>query len=455
MHLHVRCLARFAQAPEAWRCLAALPKNAAAVLLDDAGGLQMLAWNPDRRVHGAVRPGELSHGERRWPLADVDVGHRLETACEDEVWEHEAGLPELGPGWVGWCSFECGHAYEAFPWNPPYPDSWPDYHFGRYRKALVWLPDGEALLLHAGLSDEGEAQEQQRAQEEAEQLMAQAGQVQLAPMPLALSPTIPAATFQRRVRRLREWIGEGELFQANLSHVLEASFQGDPRLLYGSRRAQQPTAMGAYWQDGRGRALLSQSPELFLSVHGNQLTTRPIKGTAPRGKSAAEDEQHAEALHHDEKEVAELTMIVDMARNDLGRIADTGSVQVLTAGEVESFPTLFHRTADVRARWDPRQGMAALFAATFPPASITGAPKVRALEAIASLEQRSRGPYCGSMFHYLPGPAPRARFSVLIRSATVGAGRLRLAVGAGIVWDSDPVREWEETLLKGRYLEGA
>jgi len=454
MTLRVQCLDRFPAAPPAWQCLAALPKNAAAVLLDDAEGLQLLAWNPDRRLHGMVRPGPQAGGKRPWAMADVEVGARLDTATENEDWQHDAGLPDLGPGWLGWCGYECGHAYESFPWSPPYPDAWPDYHLGRYRKALVWLPSGEALLLHAGEGGSQEAREVEVAREEARVLVAAAADVVRMPMPLALSPTIPAGTFQRRVRRLRDWIGEGELFQANLSHVLEASFQGDPRLLYGSRRAQQPTTMASYWQDGQGRALLSQSPELFLAIHGQELWTRPIKGTAPRGQDLAQDRQRAEDLEHDVKERAELTMIVDMARNDLGRIATTGSVQVDSAGAVESFPTLFHRTAQVRARWDPRQGLSALFAATFPPASVTGAPKVRALEAIAQLEQRARGPYCGSMFHYLPGAVPRGRFSVLIRTASVGAGRLRLAVGAGIVWDSDPQREWEETLLKGRYLEG-
>ena len=146
-------------------------------------------------------------------------------------------------------------------------------------------------------------------------------------------------------------------------------------------------------------------------------------------------------------------MIVDMARNDLGRVALPGSVRVISPGEVEAFPTLFHRTATVRARWDPALGFAPLWRAVFPPASVTGAPKVRALRAIAELEGEERGPYCGALGYWIPGREPQGDFAVLIRTAVHARGRLRLRVGAGIVWDSDPQREWEESCLKGRYLE--
>ena len=244
------------------------------------------------------------------------------------------------------------------------------------------------------------------------------------------------------------------MFQANLAHFLSGPSRGHPRSLYAALRSAQPTAMSAYWEDALGHALVSHSPERFLQVRGSALLTEPIKGTAGRGADAEEDRRIARQLDADVKEVAELTMIVDMARNDLGRVAQIGKVEVSSAGAVETFPTLFHRSAKVRARWDPGLGFAALWAATFPPASVTGAPKVRALQAIAELEGRARGPYCGVLGYWIPGPHPRGDFSVLIRTVTVSRERLRLAVGAGIVWDSDPQREWQETLLKGRYLSG-
>ncbi len=436
--------------PSPAACLLALPAGVEPVLLDSAegAGLSSLAWSPDRHLRGQVHPD--GRDLKRWPLSSQDPALRLQEVSADEDWEFDAGLPEIGLGWLGWFGFECGHAYEAFPWNPPYPDGWPDYHFARYRQALVWLPDGECLLLYAqedGRDDRAEALRMFA------QLEAKAEEVPPFRQWPALQAEIPSAQFCAAVEKLRSWIGEGELFQANLAHFLSASFQASPRHLFAALRQAQPTAMSAYWEDALGHALVSHSPERFLQVRGPLLRTEPIKGTAPRGNSSEQDEQIAQQLAADEKEVSELTMIVDMARNDLGRVADVGAVEVPSAGTVTSYPTLFHRVASVQARWDPRQGIGALFAATFPPASVTGAPKVRALQAIAELEARARGPYCGCLGYWLPGALPRADFSVLIRTATLSREQIRLAVGAGIVWDSQPAKEWEETLLKGRYLK--
>jgi len=164
-----------------------------------------------------------------------------------------------------------------------------------------------------------------------------------------------------------------------------------------------------------------------------------------------EDERIAQALQEDPKEVSELTMIVDMARNDLGRVAKPGAVRVLSDGAVESFETLFHRTATIEAEWEPRVGIGALLEATFPPASVTGAPKIRALQAISELESEARGPYCGALGIWQPGTRPRGDFSVLIRTAAWDGDHLRFRVGAGIVWDSVSEKEWAETWLKARF----
>ncbi|MFK5955070.1 MAG: anthranilate synthase component I family protein [Planctomycetota bacterium] len=453
--LRVTCLARSRNLPSPAVCLQALDGGMEPMLLESSSGdgFTVLAWSPDRHLRGNVHPD--GRDDHAWPLASTDPAQLLEDASADESWEFEAGLPHVGVGWIGWFGFECGHAFENFPWNPPYPDGWPDYHFARYRQALVWLPDGECLLLQAqvqGNEDRARAlqwfEKLQQVQPEAEKENSTLDLTQL-------SAEIGEHRFCADVTRLRDWIGEGELFQANLSHFLSGPFRHAARALYAQLRESQPTAMSAYWEDARGHALVSHSPERFLQVRGASLLTEPIKGTAKRGASAEEDVQIAADLEVDQKEVAELTMIVDMARNDLGRIAEVGAVEVPSAGEVESYPTLFHRIATVRARWNPEKGLAALLRATFPPASVTGAPKVRALQAIAELERRARGPYCGCLGYWIPGPEPHADFSVLIRTATLSRERLRLAVGAGIVWDSDPEREWHETLLKGRYLTGA
>lgn len=459
----VRVLQRAADA-DPMRMLAALPADSRPVLLDSSigEGASLLAWDPDRVVRGKVEPGQPS--AQRWPLAKQDPAAELERACRDEVWQAEdPQLPLIG-GWIGYFGFECGHAWEPFPWVDPDPTGFDDYYFARYRKAVLFQANGEALLLWAEQLDENQqadgsepdAADQQALVEDlkrqfAQLLTAPAIDLRQAQLDSAPSPLDSAEDYQAQVRRLRQWIGSGELFQANLSHRMEGPAPANSRAFYASLRPRQPTAMSAYLESGEQRAMLSWSPESFLSVRGSQLRTQPIKGTAKRGCNAQEDQQLAAELDASIKERAELNMIVDMARNDLGRVANPGQVSVATAGEVVPFPTLFHRIADVQAQWDPSKGLQQLIRATFPPASVTGAPKVRALQAIAELEQIARGPYCGTFGYWLPGE-PRGEFSVLIRTSTVVDQRLQLRVGAGIVWDSDPLLEWQETLVKARYL---
>jgi para-aminobenzoate synthetase component 1 len=456
--IRVRTLRTLAGAPPPDRLLAAVPSAARPVLLDssDGRGWSLLAWSPDRSLEGrldpdAGRPVALG----RPALGSPDPGLLLEQACAGEEWQREDEEPPLAGGWLGWLGFECGHAWEPYPWTPPDPAGLPDFSFGRYRRAVAWSPQGEARLLWAELP--GGYAERSEVEADFARLLAGAAAGaagEAAPLAAPPAPLQDGAAYRAAVTRLREAIGAGELFQANLSHRLEGQAPADPRALYRLLRRAQPTEMSAYWEDGAGRALLSWSPERFLRVRGEELETRPIKGTAPRAADPAEDRARAAALDASEKERAELTMIVDMARNDLGRVARPGTVEVLSAGTIEPLPTVHHRVATVRARWDPARGLAALLAATFPPASVTGAPKVRALQAIAELEGEGRGPYCGSFLAWEPG-TPRGDLSVLIRTAVVAGGRLSARVGAGIVWDSDPAREWEETLWKARYLGAA
>ncbi|NQU48913.1 MAG: anthranilate synthase component I family protein [Planctomycetes bacterium] len=456
----VRVLQRVADA-DPTRMLAALPPNCRPVLLDSSSGrgASLLAWNPDRTVAGRLRPDSCmpcGGGPRsRWPLASVDPALLLEQASQHEDWQWEhTDLPQMG-GWIGYLSFECGHAWEPFPWLPADPAGFDDYHFARYRNAVLFLPTGEALLLWG----EDESLSPQIANAERADLADQFNQLLGAPpiatsaawLPAPPQPVGDAQSYQESVRQMRRWIGAGELFQANLSHRMQGPAPQDARAFYASLRPRQPTEMSAYFETGAGRALLSWSPETFLSVRGTQLRTKPIKGTAMRGDSPELDAALAAELDASIKERAELNMIVDMARNDLGRVAEPGLVRLIHSGKVVPFPTLFHRVAEVQAKWNPSLGLRALMQATFPPASVTGAPKVRALQAIAELEQSARGPYCGTFGYWLPGE-PRAEFSVLIRTSTVGRKQLSLRVGAGIVWDSDPLLEWQETLVKARYL---
>jgi len=461
-----------AELPSPGRVLAALPAGCRPVLLDssDGCGTSLLAWSPDRILQGRLRPvrptsgrGSRAPGPRapgpgaRWPLALSDPGRLLERVTRDEVWLREDASLFPAAGWIGYLGFECAHAVEPFPWVPPAPCGLPDYHLARYRRGLHFGRDGRAHLVWAEPLGAPSRARAERAELEAGFRALVKRSRTAAPSAAGLAalprPLIPAGRFQEGVQRLREWIRDGELFQANLSHLLAGPPVPDPRALYARLRRAQPTGMSAYWES-RDAALLSLSPETFLTVRGEELVTRPIKGTVGRPPGGGDPGAVAE-LESSVKERAELTMIVDMARHDLGRVAQPGGVEVVSPGEVEAFPTLFHRTATVRARWDPGRGLAALLRAVFPPASVTGAPKVRALQAISELERVGRGPYCGSFGIWEPGEEPRGSFSVLIRTAIQARSRFFLQVGAGIVWDSVAEKEWEETLLKARFLEAA
>ncbi len=265
-----------------------------------------------------------------------------------------------------------------------------------------------------------------------------------------------------RVERARAWIAAGEMYQANVAHRFTRAVAGDPIDLYLRLRRRNPAPYMAFlrWPGG---AVLSTSPELLLEFDGASARTRPIKGTIERGATPAEDAERAAALLASEKDRAELAMIVDLERNDLGRIARTGSVEVGEFPRLESFATVHHLVADVACR--PRAGVDAVdaLAALFPGGSITGAPKLRSMELIAELEGEGRGFFTGSL-GFLDARG-RAAFNILIRTLLwrptpgngggAGAGEVSFRVGGGITWASDPAAEDAETLAKGRALAEA
>ncbi|HYH45552.1 MAG TPA: anthranilate synthase component I family protein, partial [Thermoanaerobaculia bacterium] len=218
--------------------------------------------------------------------------------------------------------------------------------------------------------------------------------------------------------------------------------------LYLRLRAASPADHGAFFNLGGGRSLLSVSPELYLSVRGDRVETRPIKGTRPRGANPREDRALARELMESEKDRAELTMIVDVARNDLGRVCDAGSVQVPAHAELATLPTLHHTVSTVQGRLLPDRGPADLLRASFPPASITGAPKIRAMSILAGEEEVRRGPAMGAFgWISLSGDL---ELSVAIRTAVCAKGKVAYHAGCGIVADSDPELELEESTVKAR-----
>jgi para-aminobenzoate synthetase / 4-amino-4-deoxychorismate lyase len=267
--------------------------------------------------------------------------------------------------------------------------------------------------------------------------------------PLHWSPDLAANEYADAIRRIRDYIRAGDTYQVNYTFRLQAPYPGDARALFRRMIRSQGPSFGAFLES-RDWSLCSASPELFFRLDGRQLESRPMKGTMPRGLSAEEDAQHALALRDSAKNRAENVMIVDMVRNDLGRIAEAGSVTAPRLFDVERYPTVWQMTGTVRGTTDA--GLVNIFRALFPPASITGAPKVRTMQIIAELENAPRKVYTGAIGFVAPGRT--MQFNVAIRTVLVDRRRqvAEYGVGGGVVWDSTAESEYEECLTKAAVL---
>jgi para-aminobenzoate synthetase/4-amino-4-deoxychorismate lyase len=260
-----------------------------------------------------------------------------------------------------------------------------------------------------------------------------------------LAPTLDAGRYRAAVERIRALIHAGDCYQANYTFALTGRCYGAPLALYERLRRAQPVRYGAYITDGR-RHLLSRSPELFIQRCGRRLTCRPMKGTAPRTSDP-------QALAASAKNRAENVMIVDLIRNDLGRLAPAGGVRVESLCDIEPYPSVWQMTSTVNAE-PVSAGLSEIFRALFPCGSVTGAPRIRAMEIIRELETQPRGIYCGALGWLAPNGD--FRFNVPIRTLTIAPhGRVHLGIGSGIVADSDPEDEWRECLLKSSFVHRA
>jgi para-aminobenzoate synthetase component 1 len=350
---------------------------------------------------------------------------------------------------AGYFGYELAGELEPLPSPPPDDLGLPDLHLALYDSGLLW--DSRSWTLEATDAWHGPA----LPVVEAERLLAAARRRKGSGIPegrltggsVVSHPN--RSEYEAAVERLREHIGRGEIYQANLCRRLEAPVPPEAVWpLYLRLRDASPADHGAFLDLGNGRSLLSVSPELFLVVRGPEVETRPIKGTRPRGANPREDRALARELTESEKDRAELTMIVDVARNDLGRVCEPGSVEVPVHAELVSLPTVHHTVSTVRGRLLPGTGPADLLRASFPPASITGAPKIRAMSILAGEEERRRGPAMGAFgWISLTGDL---ELSVAIRTAVCSGGRVAYHAGCGIVADSDPEQEFEESAVKAR-----
>jgi para-aminobenzoate synthetase component 1 len=352
---------------------------------------------------------------------------------------------------AGYLGYELGGEVEAIPAPPPDDLGLPDLFLGFYDSSLRW--DGRSWTLEA--TDAWREAGAPNPVIEAERLLASARRRSpleglsgpLAGGPVASRPN--RSGFEAAVARVVERIASGEIFQMNLCRRLETKLPARQVWpLYLRLRAASPAERGAFLDLGRGRAVLSISPETFLTVRGSEAETRPIKGTRPRGANPREDRALARELLESEKDRAELTMIVDVARNDLGRVCETGSVEVARHAELMTLPTVHHTVSTVRGRLKPGTTPADLLRASFPAASITGAPKIQAMAVIAAEEERRRGPAMGALGWISLGG--ELDLAVGIRTAAAARGRVAYHAGCGIVADSDPELEFAESAAKAR-----
>ncbi len=370
------------------------------------------------------------------------------------------GSPPFTGGLVGFLGYDLGRRLAGMPSIAIADQDLPEMRLALHdwviawdrRAGVAWLAarpvDGDGLSMARRLR---EVTSRLDGRSPAERTPGRGGG---APAAMLVRSRTTRAGWVDQVHAVRAAIERGEIYQANLARRLEAPFDGDPWPLFGRLRTGDPALFAGFLdlgrsRDGNPRAILSASPELFLAVDASgRARADPIKGTRPRGRSREADRALLCQLLASGKDQAENVMVVDVLRNDLGRVCEPGSVRVPRLLRPERSATVQHLVTTVTGRLRPDADALSLLAAAFPGGSITGAPKIRAMEVIETLEPVRRGPYCGAMLWL--GPDGRMGSSVLIRTFVADGARLSLHVGGGVTWRSDPQAEWEETVAKAR-----
>jgi para-aminobenzoate synthetase component 1 len=365
--------------------------------------------------------------------------------------DDDGALPGWTGGLAGYLGYDVGRRFERLPSIAVVDQDLPELRLGLYDLVVAWdRRTGAAWLV--GRAVDGEVERLRRRREALVSMLQtppNAATSTLPPMPVTFVADTDRAAFEGMVEDVRAAIAAGEIYQANVARRLVAAFDGDPWPVYRRLRTGDPVTHAAYLDLGQRTALLSASPEPFLSLDPDGLVaTDPIKGTRPRGATPEADRLLACELLSSAKDRAENTMIVDVLRNDLGRVCLRGSVRVPRLCRLERTGAVQHLVSTVTGRLEPGRDAFDLLAASFPGGSITGAPKIRAMEVIESLEPVRRGPYTGAALWI--GADGAMGSSILIRTLVADGRRLTLHVGGGMTWRSDPAEEYAETVAKAR-----
>ena len=371
----------------------------------------------------------------------------------------EAPLPFRG-GAVGYLGYDLCHFLERLPCTTIDDLAIPDLYMAFYD--VIYGYDNETdegYIISTGLPEPAGPGRRTHARQRAEQLREQLTKTTLlGPTPGSFSTLRePQSNFTRAeyleaVKASKEYIAAGDIYQVNRSQRFQTPLTAEPWQLYCRLREINPACFAAYLDFGEGY-VVSASPEKFMEVQAGQVQTRPIKGTRPRGHTPEEDERLAQELINSEKDNAELVMIVDLERNDLGRVCKFGTVRTPQVAVLETFPTVHHLVGTVVGELEKSKDNVDLLRAAFPGGSITGAPKIRSLEIIDELEPTQRGVYTGNIGYW--GFDGDMQLSIVIRTFIITKGVAYYQVGGGIVADSDPEAEYQETLDKGRALRQA
>ncbi|WP_163653452.1 anthranilate synthase component I [Listeria sp. PSOL-1] len=412
----------------------------------ETGRYSILAYNPvhEIKVFGTnyIIDGEMKIVSD--PLAELERLIRRKTQVEELPFE---------AGAIGYVGYDVASLYEKIGDAPYDSRELPDIHFFLYDSYLIFDHEKETVTLVEENTYSGRQESELEAaliKKQQELVITKLGEHQLMPVtPMDFKSNYTQAEYMALVERAKSFIKQGDFFQVVLSQRLEADFNTDPFTYYRHLRKLNPSPYLFYIDFGKTK-LIGSSPESLISKKNQMISTNPIAGTRPRGKTKQEDTALAYSLLHDEKELAEHRMLVDLGRNDLGRICQTGSVEVPVYLAIERYRFLMHIVSVVRGKLKPGlSGMDAL-KATLPAGTVSGAPKIRAMQRIYEWENVKRGPYAGAIGYYTH--RGNCDFALAIRTLVLNNNKAYVQAGAGIVFDSEAKSEYAETLQKAKAL---
>lgn len=411
------------------------------------GRYSIIAWDPVHELR--YEDGCFAVDQERFPTQDPlkELEQRILT---DE--ESETDLPFQG-GALGYVGYDVIACYETLGQQPPAEFAIPDIHMYLFDSFLIFDHLQECIYLVEAdtYSDRSEVELQAALDRHTAELLQPLAE-EAAPITLTkltYQSNFTKEQFEAVVRQAKEYIKAGDLFQVVPSQRLSADFPDEPFAYYRRLRVTNPSAY-LYYLDFDETKVIGSSPESLVSVHGRKVTTNPIAGTRKRGATPEADQQLEQELLHDEKELAEHKMLIDLGRNDIGRVAEAGTVTVPLYMAVEKYRFVMHIVSVVEGRLKAGRTAMDALRATLPAGTVSGAPKIRAMERIYEFEPVKRGVYAGAVGYF--SKDGQAEFAIAIRTMVLHQQKAYVQAGAGIVYDSDPAAEYVETLQKAKAL---